>query len=189
MGYEPIGGGQRVAERAGRNDLAEAARELAVSASVDGGDGRHQEWGPILEGELAKARAIQSEVTGLRHREMEQAVISVFLSSQPIGQKASTQELVVLLGAAQPDKIELEKAMLRWAQLSWFLDEVEVATGETVDGARQLPKSWRLGNRPNLRQMHHDACSTRVLPALVETQIINAIEKLKPLTYTASAAG
>ena len=94
-----------------------------------------------------------------------------------------------MLGAAQPDKIELEKAMLRWAELSWFLDEVEVATGETVDGARQLPKSWRLGNRPNLRQMHHDACNTRVLPALVETQIINAIEKLKPLTSTASAAG
>ncbi len=185
----PLAGANVLLNEPGRNDLAEAARELAVSASVDGGDGRHQEWGPILEGELAKARAIQSEATGLRHREMEQAVISVFLSSQPIGHKASTQELVVLLGAAQPDKIELEKAMLRWAELSWFLDEVEVATGKTVNGASQLPKSWRLGNRPNLRQMHHDACSTRVLHALVETQIINAIEKLKPLTSTASAAG
>ena len=52
-----------------------------------------------------------------------------------------------------------------------------------------LPKAWRLGNRPNLRQMHHDACSNRVPPTLVESQIVNAIEKLKALTSGASAAG
>ena len=174
----------------GRNDLAEAASELASFASVDTETGKHQEWRPILEGELAKARTIQSEATGLRHREMEQAVISVFLSSQPIGHKAWIQELMVLLGAAKPDKIELEKALRRWTELSWFLDEVEVGAGETnPDGTRQLPKAWRLGNRPNLRQMHHDACSTRVPPTLVESQIINAIEKLKTLTSGASAAG
>ena len=185
----PLVGANVLLNEPGRNELAEAARELAFSASVDGGDGRHQEWGPILEGELAKARAIQSDATGLRHREMEQAVISVFLNSQPIGHKASTGELIVLLGATRPDKIELEKALLRWTETSWFLDEVEVATGETVDGARQLPKSWRLGNRPNLRQMHHDACNTRVPPALVESQIVNEIEKLKSLTSGASASG
>ena len=55
----------------GRNDLAEAASELASFASVDTETGKHQEWRPILEGELAKARTIQSEATGLRHREME----------------------------------------------------------------------------------------------------------------------
>ena len=163
---------------------------LASFASVDTETGKHQEWRPILEGELAKARTIQSEATGLRHREMEQAVISVFLSSQPIGHKAWIQELMVLLGAAKPDKIELEKALRRWTELSWFLDEVEVGAGETnADGTRQLPRAWRLGNRPNLRQMHHDACSTRVPPTLVESQIINAIEKLKTLTSGASAAG
>ncbi len=185
----PLVGTNVLLNEAGRDELAEAARELAVSASVDGGDGRHHEWGPILEGELAKARAIQSDATGLRHREMEQAVISVFLNSQPIGHKASTAELIVLLGATRPDKIELEKALLRWTETSWFLDEVEIATGEKIDGARQLPKSWRLGNRPNLRQMHHDACNTRVPTALVESQIVNEIEKLKSLTSGASAAG
>ena len=168
-----------------KSDLAEAAGELASLASVDGGTGRHQEWRPILEGELVKARAIQAEATGLRHREMEQAVIAVFLSSQPIGHKALTQELMVLLGATNPDKIELEKALRRWTELSWFLDEAEVATAETTD----LPKAWRLGNRPNLRQMHHDACNNRVPPALVESQLVNAIEKLKALTAGASAAG
>ena len=169
-----------------KNDLAEAASELASFASVDTGTGKHQEWRPILEGELAKARTIQSETTGLGHREMEQAAVAVFLSSQPIGHKALTQELMVLIGAAKPDKIELEKALRRWTELSWFLDEVEVSTGSEDEG---LPKAWRLGNRPNLRQMHHDACTTRVSPPLVESQIINAIEKLKVLTTGASAAG
>ena len=169
-----------------KNDLAEAASELASFASVDTETGKHQEWRPILEGELAKARTIQSETTGLGHREMEQAAVAVFLSSQPIGHKALTQELMVLIGAAKPDKIELEKALRRWTELSWFLDEVEVSTGSEDEG---LPKAWRLGNRPNLRQMHHDACTSRVSPPLVESQIINAIEKLKVLTTGASAAG
>ena len=186
----PLVGPNVLLDEPGKNDLAEAASELASFASVDTGTGKHQEWRPILEGELAKARTIQSEATGLRHREMEQAVISVFLSSQPIGHKALTQELTVLLGAASPDKIELEKALRRWTELSWFLDEVEVATGEDDSGGtKQLPKAWRLGNRPNLRQMHHAACNTRVPPTLVESQIINAIEKLKALTSGASAAG
>ena len=47
-----------------RNDLAEAAAELASFASVDTDDGKHQQWRPILEGELAKARTIQAETAG-----------------------------------------------------------------------------------------------------------------------------
>ena len=174
----------------GKAGLAEAASELASFASIDTDSGGHQEWRPILEGELAKARAIQSEATGLRQREMEQAVVSVFLSSQPIGQKALTQELIVLVGAANPDKIELEKALHRWTELSWFLDEIEVGATETsLDGTRHLPNAWRLGNRPNLRQMHDDACANRVQPPLVESQLIDAIERQRSLTAGASAAG
>ena len=170
--------------------LAESASELASFASVDTGEGKHQEWRPILEGELGKAKDIQSETTGLNHREIEQAVISVFLSSQPIGQKALTRELMLLLGAANPDKIELEKALHRWTDVSWFLDEAEIATGgSSPDGSRELPKAWRLGNRPNLRQMHDDACANRVPPALVESQLADAIGKLRSLTAGASAAG
>ena len=170
--------------------LAEAARELAASASVDTGEGRNQEWRPILEGELDKVREIQAEFTGLNHREIEQAVMSVFLSSQPIGQKALTRELMLLLGSGNPDKIELEKALRRWTDVSWFLDEAEVATGEVnQDGGRELPKAWRLGNRPNLRQMHHDACVNRVPAALVESQLDDAVRRLKSLTDGAAAAG
>ena len=174
----------------GKRDLAEAASELASFASVDSGSGQQQEWRPILEGELEKAATIQSEATGLSGREIEQAVMSVFLSSQPIGQKALTPELMVLIGAANPDKIELEKALRRWAELSWFLDEQEIAAGESDAGrATALPKAWRLGNRPNLRQMHHAACTSRVPPELVDSKVIEAIEKQKTLTSDARAAG
>ena len=122
----------------GAADLAEAASELASVASVEAGAGGHQEWRPIIEGELDKARAIQSEATGLNHREIEQAVISVFLSSQPIGQKAQTRELMTLLGTTNPDKIELEKALRRWTELSWFLDEVQRSTrGKPAPTARR----------------------------------------------------
>ena len=174
----------------GKRDLTEAASELASFASVDSASGQQQEWKPILEGELEKAAAIQSEATGLSGREMEQAVMSVFLSSQPIGQKALTPELMVLIGAANPDKIELEKALRRWTELSWFLDEQEIATEESdADGATTLPKAWRLGNRPNLRQMHHAACTSRVPPELVDAKVIEMIEKQKALTSDARAAG
>ena len=171
-------------------DLAEAASELASVASVEAGAGGHQAWRPIIQGELDKARRIQSEATGLNHREIEQAVISVFLSSQPIGQKAQTRELMTLLGTTNPDRIELEKALLHWTALSWFLDEAEVNTGGTgpVDTA-QLPKAWRLGNRPNLRQMHDDACRNRIPDPLIEAKLIEAIEREKMLTSGASAAG
>ena len=171
-------------------DLAEAAGELASFASVDAGTGSHQEWRPILEGELAKARAIQSESTGLRQREMEQAVVAVFLSSQPIGQKALTREVLALVGAASPDKIELEKALRRWTELSWFLDEVEVGTAESSpEGLMQVPKTWRLGNRPNLRQIHDDACANRVPAAQVEAQLLDRISGVNSLVAGASAAG
>ena len=186
----PLVGANVFLSEPGTNDLAEAARELCQVASVEASEGRAQQWGPILEGELAKARAIQSEATGLRHREVEQAVTTVFLNSQPIGHKALTRELIVLLGATRPDRIGLEKALRRWTELSWFLDEVEAGGAQTgPDGANQLPKAWRLGNRPNLRQMHHDACTTRVPPELVEAQLIDLTEKLRSLTQGASAAG
>lgn len=186
----PLVGANVFLNEPGKNDLAEAARELCQVASVEAAEGRAQQWGPILEGELSKARTIQSEATGLRHREIEQAVVTVFLNSQPIGHKALTHELTVLLGATRPDRIGLKKGLKRWTELSWFLDELEVETAETdPGGTKRLPKAWRLGNRPNLRQMHHDACNTRVPPELVEAQLIDVVEKLKSLTQGASAAG
>jgi hypothetical protein len=169
--------------------LSESARELTSIAETEEYEGRHQEWTGILEGELAKARDIQTELPALRFREVEQAVFATFLHSQPIGRDARTRELLTLVGATQPDKIELEKALQRWTELSWFLDESTMQNREIESsGIRHLPKSWRLGSRPNLHQMHHDACS-RIAEEAVEEQLLKEIQKCKSLTAGASAAG
>ena len=170
--------------------IAEAARELTSIATREVTEGRGHEWTAILEGELAKARAIQTEQPGLKFREMEQAVCAVFLSSQPIGQKARTPDLVALVSATRPDRIELEKGLRRWTELSWFLDEAEFASDVANNGqAKALPKAWRLGNRPNLKQMHHDACSNRVTEEAIELKLLADVQQTKILTQGAVAAG
>jgi hypothetical protein len=170
--------------------IAEAARELTSIAGTEEYEGKRQEWTAILQGEVEKAQEIQRQASGVNYRELEQAVMAVFLHSQPIGQKALTREVMLLIGHTRPDKIELEKSLLQWADTSWFLDEaasqeIEIAT----DGSKGLPKTWRLGSRPNLRQMHYDACLYRVLPELVSIKLLDEIQKLKSLTAGASAAG
>src|SRR5262249_24643415 len=107
----------------GDENLSEAARELTNIAATEEYAGKKQEWTSILEGELRKAHKIQADTTGLRFREVEQAVMATFLHSQPIGQKAQTRDLLLLIGHTRPDRINLEKALLRWAHESWFLDE------------------------------------------------------------------
>ena len=170
--------------------VAEAARELTGIATREVTEGRGHEWTAILEGELAKARAIQTEQPGLKFREMEQAVCAVFLSSQPIGQKARTPDLVALVSATRPDRIELEKGLRRWTELSWFLDEAEFASDVADNGqAKALPKAWRLGNRPNLKQMHHDACANRVTAEAIELKLLGDVQQTKSLTQGAAAAG
>ncbi|MCR4442858.1 MAG: DUF499 domain-containing protein [Peptococcaceae bacterium] len=174
-----------------REELSEAARELANIAATEEYEGKRQEWAGILEGELAKARAIQAEAAGLKFRETEQAVLATFVHSQPIGQKALTRELLALLGHTRPDRIELEKALRRWTEVSWFLDEAAVNDARTgPDGRKELPKSWRLGSKPNLRQMHNDAClRVSSSPSLIEAKLVEAIRGLKSLTAGAAAAG
>ena len=56
------------------------------------------------------------------------------------------------------------------------------------DGREAASEVWRLGSKPNLRQMHHDA-RNRVSPDLVEAKLLDEIGKLKSLTAGASAAG
>ncbi len=175
----------------GQEEIAEAARELTTVAATEEYEGKRQEWAGILEGELVKARAIQAEAAGLRSREIEQAVLATFVHSQPIGQKALTRELLVLLGHTRPDRIELEKALHRWTEISWFLDEAAINDARVgPDGRKELPGSWRLGSKPNLRQMHNDAC-LRVAssPNLIEARLIEAIRGMKSLTAGAAAAG
>ncbi len=169
----------------GKEGISEAARELTTVAGTEEYQGKRQEWTAILESELAKAREIQREVPGMAFREVEQAVVATFLHSQPIGQRALTRDLLVLLGPTRPDPINLEKALKRWADTSWFLDESVMYDAGDQAG---LPRGWRLGSKPNLKQMHHEA-SLRVSPDLVQAMLLDEIGRLKSLTAGATAAG
>lgn len=165
----------------GQAALSEAAGEVTTVAETEEYEGKRQAWRQILEGELGKAREVQQESSGLNAREIEQAVFATFLHSQPIGQKASTRDLLLLLGPTRPDRINLEKALRRWVELSWFLDEAEsgALSGEA------LPRFWRLGSRPNLRQMHHDA-RERITGDVVDDQLMNELGKVSALRGGAS---
>ncbi|MBI3370955.1 MAG: ATP-binding protein [Betaproteobacteria bacterium] len=166
----------------GDDNLTDAARELATIARTEQYDGKRQDWQAILQGELKKAREIQQD-TMLSNREVEQAVIATFMHSQPIGQRAQTRELMVMLGQVAPDKIELGKGLSRWADVSWYLDDTFTAE---KDGS--LPKVWRLGSKPNLRQMHYDA-RTHIAETVIEEVLEKEISATKKLSEGARTMG
>ena len=173
----------------GVQGVSEAMRELAGVATTESSEGRRTDWVPLLEAELVKARQIQDELPALANgREAEQAVATVFLHSQPIGHKANTPDLVRMAGSSAPDAIELEKGLRRWREISWFLDDEDMGVDEPA-AASGLPKSWRLGHRPNLRQMHDEACRQRVGADAVEARLEDTIRAAKALMEGARAAG
>jgi hypothetical protein len=167
----------------GRDGLSEAMAELVTIADTENHEGKRQAWTGILSGELGRGRDIQRDAIGLRFREIEQAVITTFLHSQPIGHSARTRDLTVLIAPNRPDKIELEKGLLRWAQVSFWLDDQFTASDD-----KELPETWRLGNRPNLTQMHAVAAG-RVSDDVVRARLLDEIGKLKMLSTGAGAYG
>ncbi len=127
-------------------ELSEAIREL-IEACEEG-----NQWTPILSGELERARDIQKNYPRLKCREIEGAVLSTFLHSQPLGQKADLTDLYSLLAHPDIDKISLEDGLSKWREVSWFLKEDE--------------NSWNLGTTPNLTRMH-----VRAMGRLTEDRI------------------
>ena len=140
----------------GEDALSPAARELATTArNATVAQGDKVAWPNILESELGKARDIQEDQGTLSGREIEQAVVAVFLHSQPALNAAGLGDLLALVGHTDPIKIELEKGLKKWARTSWYLDDDRLDAWASSDDA--LPQEWRLGGRPNLRQMHDHA--------------------------------
>ena len=168
---------------AGNNTLSEAARELVTVADTEEHEGHKTAWTGIIDGELDRARQIQNESVGLKLREIEQAVMATFLHSQPIGQAARTRDLLLLLGASRPDKIELEKGLVRWARNSYWLDDANLPERDD-----QIPGTWRLGNRPNLNQMQA-AAAAQISDDVVKARLLDEIGRAKFLTSGASAMG
>lgn len=167
----------------GKEGLSEAMRELVTVADTEEHEGKRQAWTGIIEGELQRARDIQRDSIGLNFRELEQAIIATFLHSQPIGQSARTRDLTVLIASNRPDKIELEKGLMRWSQVSFWLDDQYTA----ID-ANELPGTWRLGNRPNLTQMHA-VSANRISDDLVSGRLLDEIGKARILSTGANVFG
>ena len=133
-------------------ELSEAVREL-IEACEEG-----NQWTPILTGELQKAREVQQKVPLLKSREIEGAVLSTFLHSQPLGQKAELSDLYSLLAHPDIDKVSVEDGLSKWREVSWFL--------------REDRDTWSLGTTPNLTSMH-----TRAMARLTEDRINDDLVK------------
>ena len=128
------------------DELSDAVGEL-IEACEEG-----NQWTPILAGELQKAREIQRGFPLLKSREIEVAVLSTFLHSQPLGQKAELTDLYPLLAHPDIDKMSVEDGLSGWREVSWFLKEDE--------------SIWSLGITPNLTSMH-----ARAMARLTEDRI------------------
>ncbi|TQE98568.1 MAG: ATP-binding protein [Spiribacter salinus] len=166
----------------GQQELSAAADELASIARQAEYEGERQGWSTILEGELGRARGIQEQYSALEGREVEQFLMGIFLHSQPKGRKGELLALKRLVGHTRPDTIELNKALQELTRTSWFLDEDHFPQEQN-----EVARLWRLGSRPNLTQMHHDARSR--VEDLVDDALTTAIDNARSLTRGASGAG
>lgn len=137
---------------AANTELSKAVQEL-IKACDEG-----NQWTPILTGELERARNVQKGLPMLKSREIEAAVLSTFLHSQPAGHKAELADLYLLLAHADIDPMSVEKGLNEWRDASWFLKENE--------------NSWALGTTPNLTNMH-----VRAMQRINEDQITEDLVK------------
>lgn len=181
----PLVGTNVFLRKKGEPGLSDSLRELAVIANAQVADGQAISWEGILDRELAFAFDIQRDLSAIEHREIEQAVVTTFLHSQPTGQKASLRELRVTIAPTNPDRIEIEKGLSRWSQDSYWLDDKYTAT---EGGA--LPEDWRLGNKPNLTQIHREKKrQVESDKGVIAVRLNKAVGDVKKLTEGASALG
>jgi hypothetical protein len=154
--------------------LSRATGELVDRANNAEPHGSTSAWGGILQKELAIAKINQKDL--LQFRELEQAVITIFLHSLPLGQSASTRDIKAQVALTRPDSIALEKALRSWSENSYWLDDQSISKSN----AYEMPNIWRLGTKPNLTQMHAQACveidDNRVLNHL--TSLLSSEKKL-----------
>lgn len=139
-------------------ELSKAVQELIEACEES------NQWTPILTGELERARAVQEELSQLKNREIEAAVLATFLHSQPQGKKAETSELYQLLAHAELDAISVERGLSEWRNRSWFLKEEE--------------DTWALGTAANLTNMHARAMA-RVTDAQITDDLVKRIKDAK----------
>ncbi|MDR2055044.1 MAG: DUF499 domain-containing protein [Desulfovibrio sp.] len=164
-----------------KNGLSTALNDLIPVADNADPNGSKAMWAAIVAKELEIAGDIQ-KTHNLKFRELEQAVIGTFLNSQPYNQEVKTPALLALTAPTHPDRIELEKALILWAENSFWLDDRNAA------GSGSLPGAWRLGEKPNLRQMHAQA-RQEVGDDVVRGRLVSELSKSKSLSMGARESG
>jgi len=104
------------------------------------------------------------------------------------GDPTGVAPTIVLVGHTGPDRIALGQALLRWCELSWFLDEGPIIDARRTPGDDQLPTTWRLGLEPNLRQVHAVE-RDRITRSDIDAYLLGEINRARSLAAEATAAG
>lgn len=142
----PVIGPQVFLQRSGEEGVSEALGRLAEIAQESGDD--NPNWPNSLRTDLPRAKQAQAqEAASLSAREIEAACVTAFLFSQPLGEQAEVSDIRWLAGAACEFPIVLNTGLIAYTDVSWYLEECEVTD------AAGVARFWRMGPKPNLRQV------------------------------------
>jgi hypothetical protein len=142
----PVIGPQVLLRPPGEEGISEALGRLAEIAQESHDD--NPNWPNSLRTDLPRAKQAQTqEAASLTSREIEAACVTAFLYSQPIGEQADVSDIRWLVGAACEFPTVLNTGLIAYNSLSWYLDECDVTD------AAGVPRFWRMGPKPNLRQV------------------------------------
>lgn len=142
----PIIAPQVFLKKPGEEGISKALERLAEIAqeSVD----ENPNWPYSLRTDLPRARQAQKqEAATLTAREVEAACVTAFLYSQPIGEQAEVSDIRWLVGAACEFPTVLNTGLIAYTSVSWYLEECDVTD------AAGVARFWRMGPKPNLRQV------------------------------------
>lgn len=142
----PIIGPQVFLKRPGEEGISKALERLAEIAqeSVD----ENPNWPYSLRTDLPRAKQAQAQEAGsLTAREIEASCVTAFLYSQPIGEQAEVSDIRWLIGSACEFPTVLNTGLIAYTSVSWYLEECD-----TTDAAG-VARFWRMGPKPNLRQV------------------------------------
>lgn len=142
----PIIAPQVFLKRPSEDGISKALERLAEIAqeSVD----ENPNWPYSLRTDLPRAKQAQAqEASTLTAREIEASCVTAFLYSQPIGEQAEVSDIRWLIGAACEFPTVLNTGLIAYTSVSWYLEECD-----TTDAAG-VARFWRMGPKPNLRQV------------------------------------
>ncbi len=142
----PVIGPQVFLKPPGEESVSEALGRLAEIAQESGDE--NPNWPNCLRTDLPRAKQAQAQEAGsLTAREIEAACVTSFLYSQPTGEQADVSDIRWLVGAACEFPTVLNTGLIAYTGVSWYLEECEVTD------AAGVARYWRMGPKPNLRQV------------------------------------